>query len=204
MKRISRGLSLLELLLAMSITIMVAAAITAMLGAVTTGVGNRRDSRAVMVRAHAAQSRLSAYIAPARCILGVYGQDIALWLNDDREGGTVHASEVRWLRYDAAAGIIYVEYVSFPSNWSQIACDLEDDAYPANSNWMQVLDDYRANGWTATFELIDSLTDASITHDQAGAIDSRHIMYQLSFETETASGPILTAATVRQHEKPTS
>jgi hypothetical protein len=99
---------------------------------------------------------------------------------------------------------MYVEYVSFPSNWSRIARDLEDETYPLSSDWMQVLNDYRSNGWTASFELIDSLTDASIAHDQPAAIDSRHVTYHLSFDTETASPRILAAATVRQHEKPTS
>ena len=204
MTRTLRGLSLLELLLAMAITIMVAAAITAMLGAVTAGVGNRRDSRAVMVLAHAAQSRLSAYIAPSRCILGVYGEDLAIWLSDDRESGTVHASEVRWLRFDPSSRTITVEYVSFPANWSKTACDLEDEVYAANSDWLAVLADYRTNGWTASLVLIDSLTDAEITFDTPAAIDSRHIQYRLTFDTESGSGPISTAATIRQHQAPTS
>jgi hypothetical protein len=157
-----------------------------------------------MVLAHSAQGRLSAYIAPARCILGVYDKDLVVWLNDDRQGETVHATEVRWLRFDSGTGTISVEYVSFPVNWTKTACDLEDDVYPSNSNWTTVLADYRANGWTQSIELIDTLVDASVALDQPATLDSRHVVYQLTFDTETGSGPISTAATIRQHVVPTS
>ena len=53
-----RGLSLLELILALSVTASVALAITGMMGAVSTGVEGRRDTRSVLVLANAAASRL--------------------------------------------------------------------------------------------------------------------------------------------------
>ena len=197
-----RGLSLLELLLAMSITAMVAAAITAMLGAVSAGVSTRRDSRANMVLANAAQSRLSAYIAPARCVLAHSGSDLTLWLHDSRESGGVHATEIRWLRYDAAAGEIRVWYVQFPKDWSQAACDLEDEAYPMTSNWMAVLADYQARGYITVQPLIDNLDSVSFVLDQAQAIDARLVIGRLDFRSEDVPMPVTAAATIRQHVPP--
>jgi prepilin-type N-terminal cleavage/methylation domain-containing protein len=197
-----RGLSLLELLLAMSITAMVAAAITAMLGAVTTGVGTRRDSRTAMLLANAAQSRLSAYVAPSRCVLANQGGDLVLWLEDARAGDTVHATEIRWLRFDVGAGDIAVWYVNFPAGWSQTACDLEDDVYPMGTNWMSVLADYQARGYIAVQPLVDSLTNVSITLDQAQAMDARLVLYRLDFEAEETALPVTVAATIRQHDQP--
>lgn len=198
------GLSLLELLLAMTITVMVAAAITAMLGAVTSGVGARRDSRAIMVLAHAAQSRLSAYIAPSRCLLQHDGANLVIWLNDNRAGDTVHATEVRWLLFDPSTGVIKVHYVSFPPSWSQSACDLEDHVFSADSNWLAVLAEYRSKGWTASLPLVDTLETAAVTIDQPTVIESRHVLHQLTFRTEGASGPITAASTIRQQLVPSS
>ena len=56
-------------MLALTITTMIAGAIAAMMATVSAGVTTRRDSRGIMVRAHAAVSRLSAYVVPARCAL---------------------------------------------------------------------------------------------------------------------------------------
>ena len=59
----TRGLTSIELMIALTITALIAAAIAGMLTAVSDGVYTRGDARSVMVRANAAQTRLSAYIA---------------------------------------------------------------------------------------------------------------------------------------------
>ena len=133
-----RGLSLLELILALSVTAIVALAITGMMGAVSTGVEGRRDTRSVLVLANAAASRLSSYVAPSCCILSVGGSDITLWFNDSRESDTVHATEIRWLTFDSEAGTLAVNYVEFPSAWSKAACDLADEEYAADASWAGV------------------------------------------------------------------
>src|SRR5438552_9817226 len=88
----SRGLTLLELLLAMTITVMIGAGMVAMLGAVNSGVGDRRDTRLTMMRAAAARSRITDYLGPSRCVLAISGANLTLWLADTRKSGTVHAT----------------------------------------------------------------------------------------------------------------
>jgi hypothetical protein len=195
-------LSLLELLLALTITVMVSAAIAAMLGAVSSGVGSRRDTRSVMVLASAAQTRLSAYIVLSRCILNVEGANMVLWVNDDRPGGTVHATELRWLKFDPAAGAINVSFVRFPAGWSQAACDLEDQEYPSTANWESVLASYTASGWVKTQPLVDQLVGVTITTDQPLATASRHVMFRLDVEADEAPVPITAAASIREHALP--
>lgn len=199
-----RGLSLLELLLAMSITAMVSAAIAGMLGAVSTGVGTRRDTRTVMVLANAAQSRLSAYVAPSQCILATdaSGSDLVVWLNDSRQSGTVHATEIRWLLFDADAGTISVHYVDFPDEWTQAAKDIEDLEFASNTDWNLVLGHYQAKGQIASQPLIDGLQSLALSTDQAMAQTSRHVNYQLRFRTDSGQMAIAVTATIRQHTAP--
>ena len=64
-----RGMTLIELLIALAITAMVAAAIAAMLSAVTNGERSRRDNRGYIVRTHAAKARtllLSRFLRDSR------------------------------------------------------------------------------------------------------------------------------------------
>ena len=199
-----RGLSLLEMLLALSITSLIAVGISSMISAVTSGVGTRRDIRTTMVRANAAQTRLAAYIVPCRSLLANNGSDLVLWLNDSRESDSVHATEIRWLLFDAEQGAIDVHFVDFPDAWTQTAKDLADTEYSANANWDAVLTQYQTSGWITTVRLVDGLNSAAITTDAAVPMGSRHVTFDLGFGTDDASVPIRVSATTRLHQPPVS
>ena len=197
-----RGMSLLELMLALTVTALVAAAISGMMGALSAGVSSRRDGRSVMVRASAAESRLSAYVAPCRCILSADPTSLVLWLSDERESGTVHGAEVRWLLFDAGTGTLDVYYVKFPDGWAQAAKDLEDREHARDSNWMTVLNYYDSKTWIASFSLVDGLSSAAISTNHATALNARHVSMNLGFETETGMLETAVAATIRLHIPP--
>jgi hypothetical protein len=199
-----RAMSLLELMLALVVTAMVAGAISGMMHAVTTGVVTRRDSRSTMVGANTAAARLGAYIAPARCLLDVDGPDVVVWLNDARESGTVHATEIRWLLFDTDAGTIDVHFVDFPDGWSRSARDLEDQEYSSGTNWSTVLSSYQGKNWTSSITLVDGLDAVGVIRDETDPIDARHLMYELSFETSDGTMDIDVAATIRMHQPPSS
>ena len=190
------GLTLLELMLALSVTAMVAAAVWDMMGAVTAGVSTRRDNRSTMVRAAAAATRLSAYVAPSRCLLAVDGSDVALWLNDRRESETVHATEIRWLVFDPADATYEVYIVAFPESWTQAAKDLEDKEYLLGTNWMQ--------GWTASLPLVDGVDGVSVTTDAVSALNAEHINFNVSFQTSEGAADVWIPATIRLHQAPSS
>jgi hypothetical protein len=158
----------------------------------------------VIVRAHAAASRLSAYIAPSRCILAVNGPNVTLWFNDSRQSGTVHATELRWLIFDADAGELVVRYVRCPEGWSKAACDLDDDEYPSNSDWSAVLATYQAKGMVASRTLVDGLESIAVLTETVNPRTSKVISYDLGFETETDVAIVTAAAGLVEHAQPIS
>jgi hypothetical protein len=188
--------------MAITISAMVAGAIAGMLGAVSTGVGTRKDHREIMVLAHSAQCRLSAYLATSRCVLSGTRDSITLWLNDDRESGTVHATEIRWLRFDSNTGEMIVEYVAFPASWTPTACELADAEYAAGADWAAVRSTYLSRGHLADQVLIDHLQDVEVMHDQATAALSKHIAFSLSFEGQNATVSVPVSGTIQLREPP--
>ena len=200
-----RGLSMLELMLALTITAMVAAAIAGMISVVTVGVDMRRDTRTIMVRGATTQSRLSAYIAPSRCFLAKDSTGFVIWLNDTRQSDTIHATEVRWLAYDADQRTLVARYVEFPSEWSQAACDMADLEYPVTSNWAKVLEAYQAAGHVGAMTLIDELDGGAVALDQTDPLDARYVKLDLTF-TATDGEPVdlTVASAIRLHLQPTS
>lgn len=199
----ARGLTLLELLLALTVTVMIASAIAAMLGAVRTGVVERRDARDVLVAGHASSSRLSAYVAPSRCLLDAGENGMTLWLHDDRADGNVHASEIRWMVHDAAAGTIVVRYVDFPDDWTQTRIDLADRRYPADSDWDAVQTWWADRGLLAELPLVDGLDDAGFSIRTKAAVDAQLVVVDLVFPNGATGVSLPLTLVLRQHRPPT-
>jgi hypothetical protein len=191
-------------MIALSITALIAGAISGMMAAVSVGVNSSRDNRSTMVAANSAAARLDAYIAPARCLLTATDSDLVLWLNDRRESETVHATELRWLIYDNVKGTLDVWYVDFPAGWSQAACDLADLEYDTGTNWDDVLTYYLTQGWISSLTIIDGLANLSVTLDQPVVTDARHAWFAMEFTTTQGTMTICASATLRLHRTPTS
>lgn len=195
-----RGLTILELMLSLTITVLVGAAITAMLGAVATGAENRRDSRTHLLHANAAQIRLSAYIGPSLCVLGADGGNLTLWFNDSRRSGTVHATEIRWLRFEEATGSLTMYLIRFPATWTERQRLLADHEFGPATNWDDVFRLYRTQGWIAGVQLVDNLESAAVSVDHSDPKESRHVTYRLV--TSESNTETLVSGTLRDHRKP--
>ena len=199
-----RGLTLLEFVLALAITAMVGAAVSAMLASVASGQRLRRDNHAYVIRTHVATSRLAAYVGPARCFLEAGGGDLVVWINDSRESGTVHATEIRWLIFNPLEGTIDVHYVDLPDEWTEVTMGLEDLEYPLGTDWSSVLSSYQTKGLVSKLTLLDGLATVNVSIDQAAALDSRQVIYDLEFQTEGEALPQTISATIFIHRPPTS
>lgn len=199
-----RGLTLLELMLSIAVTAIIGVGIAGMLGGMTAGIDTRRDVRGFMINASAAQVRLSAYIAPSRCVLSQYRGDLILWFQRSRVDNVVYASEVRWLLFDEQRNAIRIFRVEFPDDWSEAEKQLADNQYPANANWYDVLDSYADNGWVSGYDLIDGIESVSIALDDDTVLESRHVSYRLVLAGATHELEMTVASTIHQHEQPDS
>ncbi len=198
-----RGMTMIELLIALAITAMVAVAIAAMLSAVTEGERSRRDNRGYIIRTHAARARLGAYIARSLRVLEVNGSDTVVWLNDWRQGGTVHATELRWLIFDGPNDAIDVYYVDLPDAWTEIQRDIEDVEYSFGQDWSAVLSSYMTKGYVSKMTLVDGVGQVTVTTDQPAAVDSTEISFELRFPTARGADVIETVVIkILKHQPP--
>lgn len=195
-----RALTLVEMMLALSITAMIGLALTAMLTAISTGMETRHDARTHLLHANAAQIRLSAYIAPSLCVLYANGADLVLWHNDSRRSGTVHASELRWLLFDEDEGTISVYMVDFPDTWTQTQRLVADAEFPVSTDWIAVYRQYQINGWVRGIVLVDGLDTAAVALNEAAALDARQVTYR--FVAEEGGAQSLVSASLRTHREP--
>jgi hypothetical protein len=196
-------MTLMELMLALSISVLVGGAIAGMMDALTSGVLTHRDMRESMVRASTAQVRLKSYIETSSCVLDTDGTQMVLWRSDRRVSGTVHATELRWIIFDADKGELQVDFVAFPDGWTDTVKSLADDEYElATADWDAVRSAYDAAGHLETLTLADGLDDVSVILDDATATTARQVAYDMSITTESGSVDVQLSCAIRAHEAP--
>jgi type II secretory pathway pseudopilin PulG len=94
------GLMLIEVLLALAITGMVATAVASLLFAVASGSRDREDLRRHNVRADVLANRLDGAIRSSSMLLGHDPYCLVLWVCDSRKNGKPDLSELRRIEWD--------------------------------------------------------------------------------------------------------
>jgi type II secretory pathway pseudopilin PulG len=198
-----RGLSLLEMLLAIGITSIIGAAIASMMAAASNSLSSKDDGRQSAIRLATTQVRLGAYIAPSRCILDKSNTHLTLWLEDSRENNTVHASEIRWLSFDENKKILAVDFVDFPDDWSQSMIDSADVACTPSTNYEALLAGLRADDIIESVPLIDLVESCNFWTNNNDPLSATHVCVRFAFSSEfgITNGSIIDE-TIRIHQPP--
>lgn len=164
-----RALTLVELLLALSVTALAGMATASMLSMVGTVAQADREGRSTLLRAHAAQTRLRAYFEPSLCLLqnDTTRSALAVWLSDPRGPETVNLTELRVLWFDSVARTVVVERVEFPAGWPQVTKDSADVPLLKSSDFVSVMLAQRALGRTVRQTLVERAWSLSWAFDTA-------------------------------------
>ncbi len=162
--RRARGMTLIELLLAVAGTALVAAAIAAMLVATSYGTESRTDMRELIVKHKAISTRLSAAIRSARMVLEQGDGYIVLWLADTNEDGQPNLAELRRLERHGATNALR-SYIA-PADLDETdntAYDLdttdfgtETDSIKGSANFPEALWATDVTGWDLTLDDADA------------------------------------------------
>ena len=178
-----RGVTLLELMLAMSITAMVGLGVASMLSMISSSAQSSRGARSLLLRAHAGQIRLRSYLdSSLRLLQYDAAQGLAVWLLDQRTLDSINLSEIRVFWFDDVAGTLSVEWVDFPDTWTDLQIQTFDTVVPAGSDYFAVMESQRAAGMTATLALIEGLTWHEMTYDSVSITGAKRVTVQMEFE----------------------
>lgn len=158
-----RGLTTLELLLAVAVTAIVALAISTVMSAVSSGLTESGEARSALQRIHAAHVRLRAYTDAALCVLAADDtKGVALWLHDEKEGERVNLTELRVLWFNDSEGTITVERVEFPDSWTQEMKDAADVELSPSADFFAEMELQRSLGYTETGTMADGIGDVTV------------------------------------------
>jgi hypothetical protein len=200
-----RGFTVVELLLGIAITALVALGISAMLAMVSDVTVQSRDDRSVLMRAELAQVRLRAFTEPALAMIGWDpAQGLAIWLLDDTLGSTINLTEVRVIWFDAALGEVIVEHVEFPGTWTQQMINQANVVLPSTSDFFAAMLAQRQAGYTVTETLLETVQtfDCSFSVKRINATRMRIALSLMSDGGTTKD--VFIAVGMPNHTVPTS
>ncbi len=100
------GLTLVEMMLAMSITAMVGLALTTMLSSVAYSTTSQAQLRRSNVRGKVLSTRIDTAIRSSKMVLAQGNDFLVLWMGDSRRNGVPNLSELRRIQRDDATGTL--------------------------------------------------------------------------------------------------
>ncbi|MBN8644109.1 MAG: hypothetical protein J0L61_02580 [Planctomycetes bacterium] len=144
-------MTLLELLLALAVTILTGAAAAAVTLAVSRGMISMNAGRSVINRANLIQARLRAVTDTARCALDAAAdKGLAVWAEDPNADGRVNVLELRVVWFNADEQTLTLERVQFPKEWTQEWVDSHNLTLAAADDPFLAMQAQRALGYTTT------------------------------------------------------
>lgn len=206
-RRALRGLTVLEFLLAIMITALIAVAMGMMISAVARTVEADQHGRETIVRSQALNVRLGSYITPSLCVLDASSrpESIVIWLEDSRQSDTVHLTEIRWIERESATGAVVVHYVKFPDGMSQIEKDTLDVEVPvAGADWWAALTTMQALGYTEKTRLCDGVASFEVAHSTTTTQARKIVTATMTLNADLGGETVVLVASIREYKEPTS
>ena len=179
-----RGLSLLEMLLAITITSVIGVAVSSMMVSAANSLSSKDDGRSSAIRLATTKIRLGAYIAPSLCVLDKSTDQIVLWFDDSRESSTVHASEIRWIVFDDETKTLSVMFVDFPDSWTQAMVDAADIECTTLTNYDSLLSMFYSSDLITTVPLVDSMETCSYWINQINPLEATRVCIRFSLVSD--------------------
>lgn len=198
------GLTLVELMLALTITVVIGGGLASMLTMISQVGAYNRDTRTASLRAHAAQIRLQAYTQTGFCILQADADtgEFALWAEDVNASETVNLTEVRVFTF-SAEGELRCQRVVFPDTFTPEMIEAADVELPASTDFFKLMRRQEQAGVVQHVAIVDGVSAASIDHDAPTLLDANRLRYRFTqtFTSGTATETLI-AMPLSNHRTP--
>lgn len=184
--RAAAGLSLVELVLAMAITAVVALAIAAMLSATSYGTDTSRDMRELAVRGKTLCSRINEAVRQADRVLAAGDDYLVLWADHDGDG-LVGVHELMRIEWDEDERAVLA--------WSA-ADNAPAQSWPTDANFDAITTSLKASAAFPARQWASDVAQWQLALDDDPA-DARLVSYRLRLATGRLEDVTVNAAALR-------
>lgn len=186
----SRGLTLVEMLMALAITGMIGAAIASMLSAVTYGTKSSNDIRSLVVKNKTLSARITAAVRGSVQLLDADDGYVVLWTKDLNDSGEPDLLELQLIELDAGAD----ELTSYTpaSGAVDVAYELATDDFDAITTALIGSGDLDGALWATGVSLW------TVDTDEADPQDAGLVSFQLTLDAGSLADTSITAVSLRK------
>ena len=190
---------MLELVLSLAITVLVAAGVAAMLGGIATGIALGSDTRTGLLATAATHGRLTEDLTGIASVLerSDDGRAMVLWNGDVIPGGRVEPSELRWLEFDPVQGELRRSEIRFPTDWTPLERAEHDRPISGVIELAEAFRRAEQAGILHQDVLVDGLVDTVIGSANVNT-QTRELRLDLTFDL--ATGPLEATTIVPCHD----
>lgn len=179
-----RGLTLVELLVSIAVTTLVAASVAATVSAVGVGLRGQDEAAQEVARLARAQARLADHLFRARMILSQSSTVAALWVPSEEFDGsatnatdydTVHADELRWYVVDRDSRVVSLQRVTNQANRT---------TYAWGTDWAALRTSLAASGALTTVPVLEGVLDGAFRFTAFAPCDDRRVALEIQLDDD--------------------
>jgi hypothetical protein len=205
--RVARGLTFVELVIALAITAFVASILAVLINATAVGTNASQDGRRGLVRTQAIKAQVGDALANARCILGVSATAIVYWTGDipnaaTPANGAVNLSEMRLLEFDSATGRLNLYVCQWPAGFSSPSIVGADQTYASSSNWITAAQTAKGSGYFVANLLASNVSGFTASLDAATPMQARMAHVRIDIADGVSSRSVIVAASLQTPATP--
>lgn len=176
-----RGLTLVELLVALAVTTLVAAGVSSLLAGLGAGLAAGADTRTAMLASASTHRRLVEATSSMHAVLDARDDITLLWFGDRTPGGEVELSEVAWLVLDRDRGTLSLETVVVDDDMDGLERALFDETLPPAMDSAAMLARLRGRELIDRTVIADGLLEGGFTPRE----DRSGLAIEVVFDLET-------------------
>jgi hypothetical protein len=193
------GLTLVELLLALASTGLIAAAVAALMVSVSYGSSSRNDLRSLVVKSKTLTGRLNSTLRGAAAVLDLDtdSQALLLWTGDTRSDALPNISELKLLELDADTGTVRCYSPNLPTNLSDEQLEAQDLSYALDSNFNTIAQTLKSNGSLAPAAWATGVRQWQFTLNTAAAADASLVSFRITLTNGHLTNEVIGAAALR-------
>jgi len=183
-----RGLTLLELLLALSGTAVIGTAVTMLITGVAYGTQTDKDLRELVTRQMALRARLEAELRESRLILDAGSDYVILWSADTNGDDLPNKSELQVIEYDAPLDRV-MRYAP--------ADGITDVAYSTSDDFRTLTDAYKGDATFPGERWAENITSVELTLDNIDPQSARLVSFRVGMNGGEVPDTVIGAASLR-------
>ena len=183
-----RGLTLLELLLALAGTAVIGTAVAALLTGVAYGTATDKDMRSLITRQMALRARLEAEVRESSMLLDAGADYMILWSSDDNDDGLPSKAEIQVIEYDAVMDRV-VRYAPAPL--------ITDVDYILTDDFRTLTDAYKGDSTFPEERWAEQITSLTITLDDIDPQSAKLVSFRFGMAGGEVPYTGIGAATLR-------